>query len=399
MPFFVLGRRELGLLLLLFITEFARGAFFFTFLPFWIVNYLGFSITIVGFAVSAHYLAETIFKTIAGWEFDRLGRPVLVGGLILSFLSLLLIKCWPVPPVIVAAAGLFGLGFSPLWLGVISMVAPVGTPQRATRISMVFATWLAGAGGGMVSVNFIMAKNYDPVFWLVIALWVLSLIFAWFSTDQRRPLTTAGNGTAGPDSDNIWKTLKYMMTNKIMISILFPGMFLQTLAAGLLLPVLPLFVQHQLHLNHNQYGLLLIAGGVTAVASLLPMGYLADRVALKFLLASGFGLSSLLLAYLARSSGVAEAFLLAVCLGFSYATILPAWNSLLAKIIPPESQAMGWGVFATIEGLGISIGPALGSVVARLIGMPATLLTTTGVLLIASFFYLFYPLEKVLAKE
>ncbi|MEW6274358.1 MAG: MFS transporter [Bacillota bacterium] len=396
MPFFAVGRREAGLLFLLFITEFARGAFFFTFLPFWVVNYLGFSITVVGFAVSAHYLTETIFKTIAGWEFDRLGRPILVGGLLLSFVSLLVFKSWPVAPLMIAAAGLFGLGFSPLWLGVMSMVAPVGTPNRATRISMVFATWLAGAGSGMVSVNFIMARNYDAVFWVVIALWTLSLIFAWFSTEKNKP---APGTTPDPGSANILKALKYMVTNKITINILFPGMFLQTLAAGLLLPVLPLFVQHYLHLNHNQYGLLLTAGGVTAVVSLLPMGYLADRVALKFLLGAGFGLSSLLLGCLIYSSGAAGAFLLAVLLGFSYAMILPAWNSLLAKIIPPDSQAMGWGVFATIEGLGITVGPALGSVVARLIGMPATLLTTTGVLLIASFFYLFYPLEKVLAKE
>ncbi len=394
MPFVVIGRREGALLLLLFLTEFARGAFFFTFLPFWVVNYLGFSVTVVGFAVSAHYLTETLFKTIAGWELDRLGKPILVGGLVLSFLSLLLLKNWPAPPVMIAAAGLFGLGFSPLWLGVISKVAPVGSPHRATRISMVFATWLAGAGSGMVSVNFIMAKSYSLVFWLVMIIWTISLVIAWFSTDQKGLL--AGTARLNP---GILKALKYMAANKITISILLPGMFLQTLAAGLLIPVLPLFIQHHLHLDHNQYGLLLTAGGIAAVVSLLPMGYLADRVAHKFLLGAGFGLSSLLLGYLAYSRGAAEAFFLAVFLGFSYAMILPAWNSLLAKIIPPDSQAMGWGVFATIEGLGITIGPALGSLVARLIGMPATLFTTTGVLLIASFFYFFYPTEKFLAKE
>lgn len=404
MPFIILGRRELGLLLLLFLTEFARGAFFFTFLPFWVVNYLGFSITVVGFAVSAQYLLETLLKTFAGWQFDRLGRPVLAGGMALSLLSLLLIKWWPVPPVIITAAGLFGLGFSPLWLSVISLVAPVGAPRRATRISMVFAVWLAGAGGGMVSVNFILAKNYAPVFWLVLIIWVLGLIIAWLSTGRPRPAAAATGKriAAGPGSGSgrgILETLKFMADNKITTRLLLPGMFLQTLAAGLLLPVLPLFVQHHLHFNHNQYGLLLITGGAAAVLALLPMGYLADRLALKFLLGAGFGISGLLLAYLAAGGGTARAFLLAACLGFAYAMILPAWNSLLAKIIPAENQALGWGVFATIEGLGISIGPALGGAVARLIGMPATLFTTTGVLLIASFFYLLYPLEKVLARE
>lgn len=395
LPIFILGRQETGLLFLLFITEYARSAFFFTFLPFWVVNHLGFPVTIAGFAISAQYLAETGFKTFAGWKFDRLGRPVLVGGLILSFFSLLLFKCWPVPPVMIVTAGLFGLGFSPLWPGVISKVAPVEMFNRATRISMVFAAWLAGAGSGMVSVNFIMARNYDFVFWLVIILWFFALFLAWLATDRNN----VAPGPTRPVQDNILQALKKLATNKITISILFPGMFFQTLAAGLLLPVLPLFVQHHLHLNHNQYGLLLMTGGVTAIVSLLPLGYLADRVALKVLLSAGFGLSSLLLAYLATRSTAAGAFVLAACLGFAYAMILPAWNSLLAKIIPADSQAMGWGLFATIEGLGITIGPALGSLVARSVGMPATLLTTTGVLLVAACFYFFYPLERVLAGK
>lgn len=395
MSFPVPERKEASLLLLLFLTEFARGAFFFTFLPFWTVNYLGFSVTVVGFAVSAQYLTETLFKTFAGWQFDRLGKPVLVGGLTLSFLSLLVLKQWPAPAVLVACAGLFGLGFSPLWLGVISNVAPVETPRRATKISMVFACWLAGAGSGMVSVNFLMAKNYHAVFTLVAALWVFSLLIAWFSSSspKRRP------GPAAGKPPGIWDALKRMATNKIMTHLLFPGMFFQTLAAGLLLPVLPLFVQQYLHLDHNQYAVLLLAGGAAAVLSLPPMGHLADRLALKYLLGSGFGLSGLFLGFFACTREATGAFPLAVLLGISYAMILPAWNSLLARIIPPESQATGWGVFATIEGLGITVGPALGGLAARLIGMPGTLLATTAVLLTASLFYFFYPVESLLVKN
>lgn len=397
MPFLFLSRREAGLLLLLFLTEFARGAFFFTFLPSWVVNYLGFSVTVVGFAVSAQYLTETLFKTFAGWQFDRLGRPVLIGGLGLSFLSLLALKHWPVTAAMIVFAGLFGLGFSPLWLGVISRVAPLETSRRGTRISMVFASWLAGAGSGMVSANFLMARDYDAVFRLVLLLWVLSFFIAWLSSgpaagagDQK---ISAGNGRGA------WKALKRMTTNKIMTRLLFPGIFFQTLAAGLLLPVLPLFVQQHLHLNHSQYGTMLLAGGAAAVLFLLPMGHLADRFSLRRLLGLGFGLSGLLLGLLTLSQKAAEAYLLAVLLGASYAMILPAWNSLVARIIPPESQAAGWGVFATIEGLGITAGPALGGVAARLIGMSGTLLTTTAVLLAASLFYFFYPVESILAKE
>lgn len=383
-----------SLLLLMFVTEFARGAFFYTFLPTWTVNDLNVSITIVGLTVSANYLSETIFKTLAGWEFDRLGRRILIAGLFLSLLSLLMFKLWPVPAVLIGGAALFGLGFSPVWLGVISRVAPVGIPNRASRIGLVFSSWLAGAGGGMISINFFMSKSHDLIYWLIVTLWALSLPIAWFATAGK-------NNLPEPIAKNyrgILNALKKMASNSLT-RLLIPGMFLQTLAAGLLLPVLPIFAQKSLLLNHNQYGILLLTGGAAAVIMLLPMGYLADRLALKALLATGFGASGLMLILLIYCHGFKEIICLAVLLGFSYAMILPAWNSLLAKIIPPESQATGWGVFATIEGLGITFGPALGAFIAGKIGLNATLIMTACVLLTASFFYLLCPFEKMLVSS
>ncbi|MFA5383317.1 MAG: MFS transporter [Eubacteriales bacterium] len=383
-----------SLLLLLFLTEFARGAFFYTFLPIWVVNDLAVSITIVGLTVSAHYFSETIFKTIAGWEFDRLGRRILLGGLLLSLLSLLAIKFWSVPAVLIGGAALFGLGFSPVWLVVISRVAPVGIPNRASRIGFVFSSWMAGAGGGMISINFFMSKSHELIFWLIIILWTLSLPIAWFATSGRRKLPKSGaEGHRGMSN-----TLKQMASNNLT-RLLIPGMFLQTLAAGLLLPVLPIFAQRNLLLDYNQYGILLLAGGAAAVISLLPMGYLADRLPLKALLATGFGASSLMLILLIHCHGFKEIICTAVLLGFSYAMVLPAWNSLLAKIIPPESQATGWGVLATIEGMGITFGPALGAFVAGRIGLNATLFVAACVLLIAAFFYLLCPFEKMLVSN
>jgi len=383
-----------SLLLLLFLTEFARGAFFYTFLPLWVVNDLTISITIVGLAVSAHYLTETIFKTIAGWQFDRLGRWILLGGLLLSLLSLLTIKLWPVPAVLVVSSAMFGIGFSPVWLGVISRVAPIGIPNRASRIGLVFSSWMAGAGGGMTCISFFMSKSHELIFWIIIILWTLSLPIAWFATSGNRILPGSGD----KHHRGMLNALKQMVSNSLT-RLLIPGMFLQTLAAGLLLPVLPIFAQKNLLLNHNQYGILLLTGGAATVISLLPMGYLADRLALKALLTTGFGASSLMLILLIHCHGFKETICTAVLLGFSYAMILPAWNSLLAKIIPPESQAMGWGVFATIEGMGITLGPALGAYVAGRIGLNATLTVTACVLLIAAFFYLLCPFEKMFVSN
>ncbi len=379
------------MLAILFITEFARGAFFLSFLPLYTVKYLGLSITAAGFAVSAHYFTETASKTAAGWHFDRTGRPVLLIGLITSLASLLAMKLWPLPAILVVASALFGLGMSPVWLGVMSEVAPVQMPDRVNRIGLVFAAWLTGAGTGLVAVNFILHRGFELAFSLIIILWLVSVALTLFILPSRCRCKKQ-------TSQGITHSLARLAANPAVTRILIPGMFLQTFSAGLLLPVLPLFVQSQLGLSYGQYGLLLLAGGGTAVLGLLPMGMVVGRLTLNCLLAAGFGLSALCLALFTTSHGPQSAFPLAVLLGLSYAVILPTWNTLLARVIPPERQATGWGVFATIEGLGAAIGPALGSLVARYAGITAPIMLATVVLLLVALFYSFYPVEKLFAK-
>ncbi|AEG14720.1 MFS transporter [Desulfofundulus sp. TPOSR] len=386
-----LTRQEWILLVILFTTEFARGAFFLSFLPIYAVKHLGLSITAAGFAVSAHYFTETASKTAAGWHFDRTGRPVLLIGLITGLASLMAMKLWPLPVILVGASALLGLGMSPVWLGVMSEVAPVEMPGRASRVGLVFAAWLAGAGAGLVAVNFILHRGFEPAFSMIIILWLVSVVLTLFilpSRGRREKQTRQG----------IFLSLARLATNPAVTRILIPGMFLQTFCAGLLLPVLPLFAQNQLGLSYNQYGLLLLAGGGTAVLGLLPMGMVLGRLTLNSLLAAGFGLSALCLGLLAVSHGPQSAFPLAILLGLSYAVILPAWNTLLARVIPPERQATGWGVFATVEGLGAAIGPALGSLVARYGGITAPIMLATLLLITVAIFYTFYPLEKFLVK-
>ncbi|MQL52329.1 MFS transporter [Desulfofundulus thermobenzoicus] len=380
-----------ALLTILFITEFVRGAFYLSFLTLYAVKSLGLSLTVAGFATSVHYFMETVSKTAAGWQFDRLGWRVLRAGLFTCLFSLLVMKWWPQPLVLIVFSALFGLGVSPIWLGVMSEVAPVDLPTRSQRIGMVFAAWLAGGGAGLVTINFLLQWGYELAFTVIISLWLISLGLAWLipgAERRRKPLNDQGFLFA----------LRRLTINPAVTRILLPGMFLQTLAAGLLLPILPLFAQNQLGLTHNQYGFLLLSGGGAAVLSLIPMGMLVGRMPLKTPLALGFGLSALSLALFSTSHGPAAAFPLAVLLGLSYAAVLPAWNTLLARIIPPERQATGWGVFATVEGFGAALGPALGSLVARAGGITAPLVLATVVLLSVAVFYTFYPLEKFFVK-
>ncbi|MDD3653344.1 MAG: MFS transporter [Desulfotomaculaceae bacterium] len=382
-----------GLLLLLFLIEFVRGAFFLTFLSLYAVNYLSISVAVAGFAVSAHYLTETLFKGAAGWQLDRREPVILQGGLLLGLAALLLIKLYPSALILTIGSALFGLGASPVWLAVISGVAPVQLQDRAARMGVVFTVWLAGCGSGPVIINFFIARDYDLAFWLLIALWSCALI-----TAIALPLKAAGNNNSSAPGLTFWHAISKLIKNQIVTKILLPGMFLQTMTGGILLPLLPVFAQNKIGLSPEQYALLLLCGGAAAALSFLPMGRLADYIRLRYLLSAGFGMMAFSLAAFSIAQGVLSAFLLAALVGFSYAIVLPAWNNLLARTIPPERQATGWGVFSTIEGMGIAIGSAIGGVVAKYLGIQFAIFLCTSLLAIMCCFYFLYPVEKIFSK-
>lgn len=390
---FFVNRKDLGYLITLFLTEFTRGAFFLTFLPVYASQGLGFSVTAAGFAASAHYLVETLCKAIAGWQYDRLGRKIMQAGLVLGLGAMILMRFHPSPALLIIASGIFGLGVSPLWPGVITEVAPVNIKNRSSRIGMVFTIWLAGTGSGLVGINFIMSMGYEFTFNLIITVLGMALLAA--------VILLPPVPVKRPNNDNqtgILRTLGELAENPAVTRLLLPGMFLQTMAAGLLLPILPVFARTRLGLDHDGYGFLLLAGGLATIIFLIPMGKVADKVRLKTILFLGFLLTACSLGLLALLGNGDNAYYLVALLGISYAAVLPAWNSLLARAIPPERQATGWGVFATIEGLGVAVGPALGGIAGRLLGTDYTIYITTVLLLGMSLFYLLYPVENLFSS-
>ncbi|SHK23927.1 MFS transporter [Desulforamulus aeronauticus] len=376
--------REFIFILLLFVAELSRSAFFLTFWPLYAADILHFSTALAGAMVSAHYLSETLYKTFAGYQLDRFGRPVLAFGLLISLLSLVGLYQQPTGWLTVLLAAIFGLGFAPVWLAVISNVAPVDHPKRATKIGLVFSAWLLGAGAGPVGVTFLLPLGYEQTFLLLILLWGVALVIG---------LSIPFSAKTSSTSISISQQLKKLASDKMVIKVLLPGMFLQTMAASLLLPILPLYATKTLGLTSEQYGLLLTAGGAAAVLCLVPMGKLVDRLSLKKVLTTGFCLSAFFLCMLPFASDLRSLFAIVMLVGCSYALILPAWNTLLARAIPAEHQATGWGIFTTLEGLGIATGPLLGGAIANWLHPVGAIYLSAAILAGMGIFYLCYSFE------
>lgn len=372
------------LVFILFCTEFARGAYLVSFLPSYSVNQLGISVAAVGIAISAHYVTDTVGKSLIGWLLDRFSmRLIVFTGMSISIIGLIFTLNAKQPWFLIVTAALFGVGVSPIWIVALSKV---NKDQRASQMGLLYSLWLIGLGSGPVVINFFIGKSFNMAFAIIIAVWLFALLLS--TRISRKKISSVEMISIRKQIKMLWNRLKQMKP-------LLPGMLLQTMAAGMLVPILPIFATKHLGLTYTQYSYVLIAGGACTVIGLIPMGKWSDKTEKKWFLVLGFAFFTLALFGLTKSNSFTTALIWAMILGISYAAVLPAWNAILSYQVPEEQQGLGWGVFSSIEGIGIMIGPSLGGWLADWQSSTFTVLISAGILGLIALFYLLYPFNRL----
>ncbi|MGZ9585502.1 MFS transporter [Paenibacillus marinisediminis] len=377
-----LGPDILLLAVILFLVEFVRGATLISFIPIYGKNELGISLSVIGTAITAHYLTDTVLKVGIGYLLDRWSARIIINvGMLISLIGLVLFHWGDQPLIFIFAAGLYGVGISPVW---IVCLTKVQEEQRAAQMGFLYTIWLVGMGAGPAVLNVMLDYSaqwsYALLLILISAAWLLS-----FAVPGTKP---SGAQIKQAPFHEQWEALKERL--KAMRPLL-PGMVLQTLGVSMLVPILPTFAEQNLSLSNTQYSLLLLVGGACTIAGLVPMGKWSDRTGRKPFLYVGFAIFAITLASLAFYPPIAIAFLLAVILGISYAAVLPAWNALLALYVPPEQKGLGWSLLSTVEGIGVLIGPVLGGFLADLWSVSAVVWLSAGLFGIIAIVYMLFP--------
>ncbi len=73
-----------------------------------------------------------------------------------------------------------------------------------------------------------------------------------------------------------------------------------------------------------------------------------------------------------------------VGIGVGYAFVLPAWNSILLRLLPADVRGAGLGVAMTIEGMGGIIGPLVGGLLWQWSNPSSPFYLSGGLLLLAA---------------
>jgi MFS family permease len=277
--------------------------------------------------------------------------------------------------------------------------AVAGNESSGTIMSVVYMAWLVGVGCGPIIINFFIAESYAPAFRLLIAMMFVVVLVALFLPGKRKSDEIEGRTARNAESARkreqspfsmrvtayFAKIRRSMQTSRL----LYPAMFTQNFALGLLIPVLTLYARTVLHLTPQQYSMYLVAGGAVTVLGLIPVGKWVDRVGTEWFLHVGILIAAASLTILGYTRSLPLVLLVVAFVGIGYACIIPAWNALIAKAIPKSERGAVWGFFLTIEGSGMVLGSILSGKLWDMLGPHAPFIFSGCVLVLLFVLHLF----------
>jgi DHA1 family multidrug resistance protein-like MFS transporter len=380
----------------------------------------------IGLILSANLIADNLCKGAAGWLVDRKGPwPVLFGGILIALAGLLMILGnYDNYLLMVVGSVLVGIGVAPTWPASVSGALQItGEEKRATMISLISVVWLLGAGSGTIINGFLIDSDaaklvlngdsipqlvhaYANVFIVMILAGLAALvigIFGWISWRRVPHIKTKLARETGK-KPGLVTALKRLWTIKALV----PGMLVQTLALGMLLPNLLPYATIKLGLNEAQYTTLLLIGGIVVVLFMIPVGRMADRWGSKLFLVSGFALAALSMFIMITYGDRYNIWWVVGFFGLSYALIQPAWNALMASSIPPEQRGILMGLFMAVEGIGFGLGPLVGGKLGEIklqamigvdFGMSLPFYVSAFILGIMAVVYFIYPFHHYHFEE
>lgn len=287
--------------------------------------------------------------------------------------------------------GIFGLGFSPVWLIILGYISKFKEEKRAVSMGVIYSAWLCATGLGGVLVSFIIGRGYNFALLTLIALWSICLIMgALIKEGIRRKEEPIDFST----SDAFQLSFKEIKEKKFLI----PGMLLQTFGITILLPIFPIYLTHSKYVNlsTDQYGIALTFIGIVTVVCMILFGSLTKKIGILNLFIGGLIASAISILGIGNFKNIYVILFFGIIFAISYSATLPAWNGILANNIRPEIRGLMWGCFSTIEGFGRSIGSLTGGVLGQNYNLHFSFNLSAITLFTLSIIYVIFIRKKIL---
>ncbi|MHB8193022.1 MAG: MDR family MFS transporter [Bellilinea sp.] len=186
--------------------------------------------------------------------------------------------------------------------------------------------------------------------------------------------------------------------------ILVVGMFIDRLGGALLFPFFSLYLTRKFQIQMTEVGLIF---GLFALSSFLGSmvgGALTDRWGRKKILLFGLAMSGLSSVLMGVIDLLPMFLVVTLVVGILSDVAGPAYQSLVADLLPENQRAQGFGILRVVANLAVTIGPLIGGLLASksyliLFIADATTSIITAVILFFALQETYHPKETGQAQE
>ncbi len=178
-----------------------------------------------------------------------------------------------------------------------------------------------------------------------------TLLRVWMATHERfKPARDAVKPTFDGFKQQITAIFALLMAGGVLTWIWITDAVGDT-SYNLIGQLFPIYLSDIGKLNVGQIGMVNAAVGVAAILSAPLAGLLVDKVSERVAMVIGFALNGLGLLTL-LTAGSFAGFALAMCFfGLGYGSLMPAYESLISKVVPEEKRGLAFGFFGTSLGI------------------------------------------------
>jgi MFS transporter, DHA1 family, multidrug resistance protein len=265
-----------------------------------------------------------------------------------------------------------GAGASPLWPAALTRLTRTAGADVGGVLGHVFSTWFLGAGLGIGTATLLSRTNH-PV---SLSVFILPLLGA-ASLGLLVPVDpqAARQSVKAP---SIMTLLRLVGRSLVKLA---TSLIPQILAVGVLIPIVVPYLENVRGLDERQLLVLMVLGMGSGLLLLAPAGRMGDRLGRRRTYSLALGCVALLLIAVPYCRALWLLILDFVAMGVGYAFVLPAWNSMLLRLLPEDVRGAGLGILMTVEGMGGVIGPLAGGLLWQLAD-PSVPFYVSGILLL-----------------
>lgn len=384
--------------IILFMTELVRGMYVLSYLPA-LPSIEAISLTLASIVITVHFIFDAATNAWLGFIMRKVGaRWTMAGTYALMVAAMSMIILSQDFFVLLIASALLGVSVCPIW---IFSLANVDEATRGKDMGFIFFSWLSGLGSGMVVMNFIIGAVGEAAVGVMIGAVVLNILMYLFIPGKFKVVADDRGPRSGSGKKRLPLKETFVILRRHMGNI--PGIMLQALGVGMLLPVLPTYITGLLELSFFEYTIFILVIFALVGFSMTVLSRGLDSYSSKFtmvIICTGFFVYAVGIIWFSTLQTVWIIFLIVAFIGLCYGVMLPAWNKYLAGTIMNVKKAESWGLISSLQGMGAMIGPVVGGLTADIFGtVTATLVASGLIFLVLTIYYAGMFARKLAARR